>query len=178
MTMTMPPKRLSTVGLDPDVKRRYVWVGDPGVNLAESPVAEWFGTGAGLVAREGQELTTLVCEPLRPTTLAIVYAHATMGRVVTPTPEPVDALSLVRRNFPAVYRAAVAYSVVAIENGPACARAYDAGGLRLTDEVLDWLDHQKAVVVAGDDKIPVKLIDHLGALIISDSEEDSEEGKA
>ncbi len=177
MTLEKPAK-LSVVGIDPDACREYQWIGDPAVNREESPVAAWLSEGTGLVPIEGQQVTTFVCKPLRPTTLAIVYGHASMGAYTKATPEPVEAMSLVRRNFPAVYRAAIAYSIVEIKNGPACTRMYDAGGLRLTDDLLDWLDRKTTTVTSGADSFSLKLFDHLGPFILADSEEDAASGKA
>lgn len=169
---------ISLVGLEPGVPRRYVWVGDEAVDRDASNLAGWLGSGDGLVVRDGQAPTVFVCEALRPTTLAIVRGYASMGAIGPASPVAQDASGLAMRNMPAVARAAVAYSVVAIENGPACERVHDAGGLRLSDALLDRLDRIRYVARHGDRTFSVRLMEHLGFLLLGDAAEGSEEGKA
>ncbi len=167
---------ISLVGLDPAARRRYQWLGDPACDVAASDVDGWLATGDGLKALEGQELTTLVCEPLRPTTLAIVHGHAFMAPTGDePAPSPVALDSIVSRNMPAVYRAAVAYGVVAVENGGPFRRVHDAGGPRLDDATLDRLDRMRVRPSGG---APLSLMMHLGGLILQDSTHTDLEGKA
>lgn len=169
---------LSLVGLEPGVARRYLWVGDAAVDRDGSDVVGWLGTGDGLKLLPDAQPTVFVCEPLRPTTLAIVRGFASMGAVAPASPAVVDAGELAMRNMPAVVRAAVAYSVTAIENGPTCERVHDAGGLRLSDALLDKLDRVVFVANHGERHVRVRLMEHLGYLILSDASDQGDEGKA
>lgn len=151
---------LSLVGLDPVARRSYSWIGDDACDVGASAVAEFFADGTGLVGKHGHEMTVLVCEPLRPTVAAMVWgaAHFDAG------------------NMAAVYRAAVAYSVVEIQNGPAMRRVTGPGGfLRLHDDLLAMLDAARPVKV-GD--TTWSLMSHLGGLILRDSEATDIEKKA
>ena len=145
---------LSLIGLDPAAKRSYSWAGDPACDLAHSNVEQWQETGEGLVALDGQSMTVLVCEALRPTTLQVVYggAHGDIG------------------NWAAVNRLAVAYSVVDIQNGPSIRRVHGPGGQLLHEEVLSTLEKQSVRIKRGDEVVTVSLLQHLGMLIIADSE--------
>lgn len=145
---------LSLVGLDPAAKRSYSWAGDPACDLARSNVEQWEKTGEGLVALDGQSMTVLVCEALRPTTLQVVYgaAHGDIG------------------NWAAVNRLAVAYSVTDIQNGPSIRRVHGPGGQMLHEEVLTTLEKESVLIRKGDDVTKVSLLQHLGMLIIADSD--------
>lgn len=165
---------LSLVGLVPGAQRSYVWAGDSAVDREHSDIVRWLGSGDGLVLREGETATVFRTEALRPTTLQIVYAHGRMGMRSLAGPEAVDQLPVAMRNMPAVYRAAVAYGVVSIE-GAEYRRVVDAGGLRLADETLDALDHFATQI--GDGKAVLRLVEHLGGLILFDSQPTEQEKK-
>ncbi len=156
---------LSLVGLDPAAKRRYCWIGDDACDLSASDIPAWIATGQGLVAKEGQQFTEFLCEPLRPTTLQIVINHSVTGIKPSANPTAEDFSALSAANMPAVFRMACAYGVVSAENGPALSRAYDSGGMRLTDETMGKLE-RFAVLVKG---MRLRLVDHLGQLILGDS---------
>ena len=152
---------LSLVGIDPAAKRSYSWVGDAACDVGKSNLAQWLDSGDGLEPREGQSMTVLVCEALRPTTLQVVYgaAHGDVG------------------NWAAVNRLAVAYSVVDILNGPAIRRVHGPGGQRLHDELLAFLETLRVDVKRDGVTMPLSLVQHLGGLIISDSEATTPEKK-
>ena len=145
---------LSLIGLEPSAKRAYSWIGDPACDVAKSAVQEWRDEGTGLVALDGQAMTVLTCEPLRPTTYSVVYgaAEGSFG------------------NIAAVHRLAVAYSVVAIDNGPALRRVSGPGGLRLHDDLLRTLEACIVELKTGDERVRITLLEHLGSLILADSE--------
>lgn len=169
---------ISLVGIEPGVPRRYMWIGDGAIDRERSNVSGWLSEGSGLVEREGEKATVFVCDALRPTTLAIVRGFAAMGAAGPASPAAVEAGELAMRNMPAVARAAVAYSVVAIENGPACERVHDAGGLRLSDALLDRLDRLTFVAKHGERAFTVRLMEHLGYLVLADAAERGAEGEA
>lgn len=166
---------LKLVGLEPGLARRYTWIGDDQVDIAKSDVPRWIAEGVGLVPVEGGHPTVLVCEPLRPTTKELVDQTVTLGAgPAVASATPVDVHELIRRNWPAYRRAHVAYAVSAIEDGPTCARVFDAGGLRLTDALLDILARQPSVTIGSR---TLRLMDHLGDLLIADNEVGASEGK-
>lgn len=149
---------ISLVGLDPAVKREYSWVGDPACDLAKSDVIAWHATGHGL---EGEGMTVLVCEPLRPTTLQVVYgvSHGDIG------------------NWAAVHRDAVAYSVVDIQNGPAIRRVQGPGGKMLHPDLMAMLESLQVSLQQGGTTTYVSLLQHLGQFVIADSEATASEKK-
>lgn len=155
---------LSLVGLEPGKVREYVWIGDDAVDREKSDLAAWLRDGSGLVYLDGGKPTVFRCEPLRPTTLQIVYAHGRMGMQIAPGPNVVDQLAIAHRNVPAVFRAAVSYSVVSAD-GLDLQRVADAGGSRLADATLDMLDRLEAEM-AG---VMVRFMEHLGALVMRDA---------
>ena len=171
---------ISLSGLTPGVEREYVWIGDDAVDLAASDVSRWLDKGEGLALKEGGDPVRFRLRALSPTVLQIVYNHARMGATVVASAEVVDQLDIARRNMPAVYRAAVAYAVVAIENGGElkAKRQADAGGLRLADDVLDTIDRITARMEVGDGTTRIRLIEHLGLLALSDSQPTEQEKKA
>lgn len=167
---------LSLVGVDPSLRIRYQWIGDSACDRERSDLTSWLARGEGLAAREGQKVTTLVCEPLRPTALEIVFRHGLVGAEVLAQPQPAGDLMV--RNMPAVLRAAVGYAVVGIEDGPPCERTHDAGGLRLSDALLDMLDRQVVMLEHDGRTRRLRLVEHLGNLVIAASLATEEEGKA
>lgn len=152
---------LNLVGLDPKATREYVWVGDDAIDQEASDLTEWAKTGRGLVVVEGKEATTFRTRGLSPTVLEIVLNHARVGPVQEAQPEVAPINERVQRNWPAAERAAVAYGLISIENGPALKRVEDAGGWRVDDATLALLDGYR---FAG-----TRLLSHLGNLIITDS---------
>lgn len=165
---------LQLVGLEPGRRLHYSWVGDGQCDRERSDFARWLREGEGLVPVEGGALTELVCEALRPTTLEIVREHAWAGLPIEPSTVPVDARDLLRRNWPAVLRAAIAYSVVEVKNGPQPSRVADAGGLRLSDDFLDQLALLRPVKVNGEE---LRLFQHLGHLLMRMNTASDDEGK-
>lgn len=151
---------LSLVGLDPSATREYVWVGDDSVDQEASDIAEWARTGRGLVWREGAAVFRT--RALTPTVLELVLNHARVVMQDAAAPEASSSLETVIRNWPAAERAAVAYGLLAIDNGPQVKRVNDAGGWRIDDATLDTLDVHR---FSG-----TRLISHLGNLIIGDSQ--------
>jgi len=149
---------LSLVGLDPAAKRRYSWLGDPACDVAASAREEWREKGTGLVALDGQPMTVFVTEALRPTTYSMAWG-ACEGQV---------------GNYAAACRAAVMYGVVDIEDGPSIRRVHGPGGLRLHDELLAWMER----VAVSLDGVRISLIEHLGTLILNDSQPTESEKKA
>lgn len=153
---------LTLVGLDDCAPRVYSWIGDLACDRAASAREEWLRTGEGLVALEGLELTQFVCKALRPTTVSVVYGAAEGSMA----------------NIAACNRLAVAYGVTEIKNGPSIRRVPGPGGLRLHDDILAWLETLKVVLVGagapdasgkrGD--LDWRLLDHLGSLILADSD--------
>lgn len=149
---------LSLVGLDPSqkdpAKRSYSFLGDPACDVAHSNLVQWLDSGEGLAALDGQRMTVLVCEALRPTTLQVVYgaAHGDIG------------------NWAAVNRLAVAYSVVDILDGPAIRQVDGPGGKMLHEKILRSLETEIVRVKRDGVVQEVALLQHLGTLIIADSE--------
>lgn len=165
---------LQLAGLVPGQRLHYAWVGDDQCDRERSDLARWLRDGEGLVAVEGGSLTELVCEPFRPTTLEIVREHAWAGMPLEPSAMPVDGRDLLRRNWPSVLLAAIAYSVVEVRGGQQPTRVADAGGLRLSDNYLDQLALVKPVLVNGAE---VRLVQHLGHLIMRINTATDHEGK-
>lgn len=166
---------LNLNGLEPGKAREYVWVGDEAVDLAASDVVGWLDDGRALALKADAQPTVFRVQPLTPTRLQLVYNHALMGAERTPGAESADLEGLAMRNMPAVYRAAVAYGVTAIDNGPQVKRVADAGGMRLADALLDALDRFTAKLPTGES---VRLVSHLGALVLADSQPTDGEKKA
>jgi hypothetical protein len=162
---------LNLVGLDPGAGRRYVWIGDDAVDADATDVPNWIKTGNGEVLKEGASPTVFQTRALSPTMLELVLNHARLRPKDEPGPRTVLSIELLERNWPAAERAAVAYGVVSIENGPEVKRVQDAGGLRLSDATLDALDHPQLTIMG------LRLLSHLGNLILSDSRPSETESK-
>lgn len=163
---------VNLVGLDPSAQREYVWVGDDAVDVEASDLQVWGDTGRGLTFKQDPPNPPCVIRTraLTPTLLELVFNYARMmSSAPDPTPEADARTEVVYRNWPAAERAAVAYGVVAIEGGPPVKRTMDAGGWRLSDETLDSLDMRYA---------GLRLIGHLGNLILADSRPTESEKKA
>ena len=150
------------VGIDPNAVREYTWIGDDAVDLDASDIPAWVRTGRGLAIKQGAEPCILRTRALTPTVLALVTGHAMMGAPSDPSPEVARRHEAIVRDWPAAQRAAVAYGVVEIVNGPKATRVSGPGGWRLADEVIDALDRYQH-------EGWLRLVGHLGDLILGDS---------
>jgi len=159
---------LALTGLDPSVKREYTWIGDSAVDMEASDLQTFIDTGLGLVFKDGESQTVFTCQPLTPTRLSIVYSKASLGLPQQDGTEDLDANQLLNAAMPAVYRAAVAYGVVKI-SGIQMKTVYDSGGKRLSDALLDQLDSVSLRIEKDGQSFTLRLLTHLGALILSDS---------
>ena len=166
---------LNLVGIDPAAQREYVWIGDDAV---EQPVTDeaaeaWVRDGTIPPLKPGSEPVRFRTQSLTTTVMAIVWNYASVipGRH-EPSTTPLSAPEITMRNLPASMRMAFAYGVVSItgDGAPKLTRVMDAGGWRVSDELLDALDRQ--CVQDG-----TSLVQHLGALVLRDSRPTALESK-
>jgi hypothetical protein len=184
------------MGLEPRAVQEYIWAGDDAVDLAASDTVQWRKSGVGLRVRDGATPAVIKWQALKDTVRDAVWRVATVGIEAPASPVPVSFDDLVVANMPHVRLAACAYGIQAIENLPALEKIGGfrqklvPGGLRVEEHVLDALAGVKVELPnpPGQDGKPlkgpdgstvstVKLLQHLGRLILDASKATEHEKK-
>lgn len=158
---------LNLVGIDPAAQREYVWITDDAVQVPveQEAMSAWLSHGTIPPLKSDVKAVRFRTQPLTTTVMAIVWNYAAIAPRAAASPESSICAETTMRNLPASMRMAFAYGVVGIEGdgAPEFKRVMDAGGWRLTDELVDALDRQ--CVFEG-----TSLVQHLGGLVLRDSQ--------
>ncbi len=162
-------------GLTPGAEYRYQWIGDPNLDKERSNFVEWLEHGTGLVALEGTTLTEYVWRPLSPTTIDGIHAQMVADQLASPSPHQADGRSAAFMGMPALRKAAVAHGVVKVDNGGSVLKLVrGTNGWRLEENELERVDRIPAVWIQEQ---RVRLVPHLGEIILNASYPTEPEGK-
>lgn len=170
----------SLMGLDPAAVATYHWIGDDAVDLAASNVREWLDHGTGLAICEGSTPVSICWRALRDTVNQHVWRLATVGLALPPpSPEPPSLEAMIEAQMPFVRREAFAFGVTSIAGHPEIRFKQVAlpGGMRVADEVIAQLEGVSAEVETGNGSFRVRLVQHLGRLILEASHATEQEKK-